>query len=79
MFVMHEPMKTSSIFVPCTSLSVFASSGSFGQHKIGSLMSSMQISMTVWYSAPGSAFKSSGFESHASIPAMRRSIVRRSP
>jgi hypothetical protein len=37
MLVMHEPMKTSSIFVSCTSDSSFASSGSFGQHSSGSV------------------------------------------
>ncbi len=39
MLVMHEPMKTSSIGVFCTSDRNLASSGSLGQHRIGSLIS----------------------------------------
>ena len=56
MLVMQDPMKTSSIFRPVTSESSRASSGSLGAHRMGSVSSSMLISIVVWYSAPGSAF-----------------------
>ncbi|CKS95588.1 Uncharacterised protein [Mycobacterium tuberculosis] len=46
MLVMHEPMNTSSIAAPATSLSVFTSSGSFGQATMGSWISARSISMT---------------------------------
>mmetsp|Transcript_63781 Transcript_63781/g.195034 ORF Transcript_63781/g.195034 Transcript_63781/m.195034 type:complete len:403 (+) Transcript_63781:508-1716(+) len=79
MFVMHEPMNTSSIFCSPISESVFASSGSLGQHKIGSVTVARSMSYTLWYSAPGSASINTGFSSHASMEAMRRLIVRASP
>ena len=76
MLVMHEPMNTSSIFVPERSDMKHTSSGSFGQAIIGSLMSSMLISITAAYSASLSASSSSGFASHFSMALMRRSKVR---
>ena len=65
--------------VPVTSESSFASSGSLGQHTMGSVTWSMSISMVVWYVAPASASSSVGLASHSSMLAMRRSMVRRSP
>mmetsp|Transcript_11567 Transcript_11567/g.38248 ORF Transcript_11567/g.38248 Transcript_11567/m.38248 type:complete len:235 (+) Transcript_11567:610-1314(+) len=79
MLVMQLPMNTSSTLSPMTSDRSRASSGSLGAHTIGSLMSSMLIVIVQKYSASGSAFKSVGSASHASIPATRRSIVLRSP
>ena len=46
MFVMHDPRKTSSIFVFATSVRTFTSSGSFGQARIGSVISARSISIT---------------------------------
>mmetsp|Transcript_7830 Transcript_7830/g.21967 ORF Transcript_7830/g.21967 Transcript_7830/m.21967 type:complete len:267 (-) Transcript_7830:1452-2252(-) len=79
MFVMHDPRKTSSIFVPATSDNVRASSGSFGAQRIGSLISLRSISMTSAYSALASASSSSGFSRNCSMRATRRCKVRASP
>ena len=75
MLVMHEPMKASSILVPATSDSSLASSGSFGQQTMGSLISFMSISITAAYSASGSASSSCGSASHCSTFSMRRASV----
>ena len=66
-FVMQEPMKTSSIFVFATSDNGLISSGSLGQARSGSFISSRLISITSAYSASSSASRSSGFSSQASI------------
>ncbi len=71
MLVMHDPRNTSSILVLATSVSTFTSSGSFGQARIGSVISARSISMTAAYSAFLSAASSSGFFSHFSAAAMR--------
>src|SRR5512140_2301514 len=71
MLVMHEPRKTSWIGVPATSERSLTSSGSFGQARIGSLMSFRSISITAAYSAFLSAFSRVGFLSHASTALMR--------
>ena len=63
-------------WTPATSLRVFASSGSFGQHRIGSLMSARSISMTSAYSASASGASNCGSAIQASIALMRRSSVR---
>ena len=64
MLVMHEPMNTSSILSPATCDSSLASSGSFGQQRIGSLISSRLISMISAYSASLSARISTGLAIH---------------
>ncbi len=51
MLVMQEPRNTSSILVLATSERSFTSSGSFGQARIGSVISARSISMTAAYSA----------------------------
>ncbi|MNE58846.1 hypothetical protein D3C80_1539040 [compost metagenome] len=79
MLVMQEPMNTSSIWLPATSLSRRASSGSFGAQRMGSLMVARSISMISAYSASLSASISTGLASHSSIPLMRRVMVRTSP
>ncbi len=78
MLVMHEPMNTSSMVSPATSDRVFASSGSLGQHTIGSTISSRSISITAAYSASASGSSSCGSASHCSILSMRRCRVRAS-
>jgi hypothetical protein len=75
MLVMHEPMKASSILVPATSDRVLASSGSFGQQTMGSVMSARSISITAAYSASLSASSRSGLASQASTFSMRRCRV----
>ena len=79
MFVIHEPINTSSTLSPATSDKVFASSGSLGQHTIGSLISLRSISITSAYSASASARINSGLANHSSIFCARRSKVRGSP
>ena len=79
MLVIHEPMNTSSILSPATSAKVLASSGSFGQQRIGSLMALISIVMSAAYSASASARNNVGLASHASIPLIRRAMVRASP
>mmetsp|Transcript_29789 Transcript_29789/g.71970 ORF Transcript_29789/g.71970 Transcript_29789/m.71970 type:complete len:268 (+) Transcript_29789:643-1446(+) len=76
---MHDPMKTSSTLSPATSLNSADASGSLGSARMGSLISSMLISMISAYSALGSASMRSGWASQSSIRAIRRSSVRGSP
>jgi hypothetical protein len=61
MLVMHEPIKTSSILRPCTSLSSLASSGSLGAQRIGSFISFRLMWTSAAYVAPLSAC-SKGYE-----------------
>ena len=75
MFVMHEPRKTSSIFVFATSVSFFTSSGSFGQARMGSWISARSMSITAAYSALLSARSSAGFASQASTASTRFASV----
>ena len=78
MLVMHEPMKTSSILAPATSLRNFASSGSFGQHRIGSLISRQVDLDHVRRTRRLVGFEQLGLASQACLAlAMRRSSVRR--
>mmetsp|Transcript_27961 Transcript_27961/g.58557 ORF Transcript_27961/g.58557 Transcript_27961/m.58557 type:complete len:252 (-) Transcript_27961:1453-2208(-) len=79
MLVIHEPMKTSSIFSPATSDKSADASGSLGNARTGSLSSLRSMSITVEYSALVSASIRTGSASHSSMRAMRRSKVRASP
>ena len=72
---MQEPRKVSCTSSPATSLSFFTSSGSLGQHKSGSSISSRGISITAAYSASLSASISSGLSIHFSISRARLSKV----
>ena len=78
MFVMQEPMKTSSTARPLTCESGTMSSGSLGQATRGSVIAPMSISITAAYSAPGSAASSSGSASQRSMASARRARVRAS-
>ena len=78
MFVMHEPMKTSSIASPCTVESLRASSGSLGAQRTGSVISARSISIVAAYSA-SVALEQLGAAIQFSMHAMRRSSVRASP
>ena len=67
MFVMHEPINPSSTTSPATSLRGLISSGSFGQAKSGSEISSKLMSITAAYSASESASRRTGFFIQSSI------------
>src|SRR5512133_4227519 len=71
MLVMQEPRNTSWMAVPATLESSLTSSGSFGQARIGSVISFRSISITAAYSAALSAFINDGFLSQASTALMR--------
>ena len=75
MLTMHEPMKASSIRSPATSDSGLTSSGSFGQARMGSLISARSISRTAAYSASRSRSRRPGLASQASQASMRRFSV----
>mmetsp|Transcript_8583 Transcript_8583/g.12238 ORF Transcript_8583/g.12238 Transcript_8583/m.12238 type:complete len:216 (-) Transcript_8583:1947-2594(-) len=79
MLVMQDPMKTSSILLPCTSERSADASGSLGRARMGSLISSRLISMVAAYSALGSGCIRVGLAIHSSMRAMRLSMVRASP
>ena len=60
-FVIQEPMNTSSILSSPISESVFISSGSFGQAKRGSFISFRSISIVAAYLAFLSGLSKTGF------------------
>jgi len=76
---MQEPMKTSSIFSRPISESVLASSGSFGQQRMGSVRLARSISKTLRYCASLSASMRTGLANYSSMAAMRLFSVRTSP
>ena len=76
--VMHEPMNTSSIFVPSTADRGLMSSGSLGHAKSGSVILFRSISIILWYSACSSGSIKTGFSSHSSMARARLSSVRAS-
>ena len=78
-FVMQEPINTSSIFGSPISERGFTSSGSFGQAKRGSLISLRSISIVAAYEAFLSGFKRIGFLTQASIFCALLSKVLASP
>ena len=79
MFVIHEPINTSSILSPQTSDSVLISSGSLGHAKSGSFISFKSISIISAYSASLSGSNRTGFLIHSSIAWALLSIVFSSP